>query len=229
MNLLKKNLSLLRELQPSLVRRVEREAKQKLVRVIFSKDGKPIPQISSVSLHSNYYPIEEAVRSLNSFNIKQNENPVIYGLGFGYHVLEIQKINPGKKIIVIEPEMAIFLSFIETIDIKPFLKNIIFVVNEPPAKLLVSYDINNWKVFKHLPSIRISSAYFENLDKAKKACTYINNNKLKILVINPFYGGSLPTAQYCAEALISLGHQVDTVKCENFVEGTWFNPVSTHK
>ncbi|KMP12494.1 hypothetical protein UR09_01010 [Candidatus Nitromaritima sp. SCGC AAA799-A02] len=44
-------------------------------------------------------------------------------------------------------------------------------------------------------------------------------NKLRVLVVNPYYGGSLPTARYCVRALNDLGHHAEAVECEAFAEG----------
>ena len=100
MNLFKKNLELLRKSQPSLALRVEREVEQTTIRVIRSKDGYPIPQVGHISLHSNYYPLEEASRSIIEFKANENKSPVVYGLGFGYHILEIIKFIDNYAIII---------------------------------------------------------------------------------------------------------------------------------
>jgi len=115
LELFKKNLELLRVSQPSLAVRVEREPKQNVVRVLLAKDGNPIPQIGSVSLHSNYYPLKEATDGLSDYVLNDNERPVIYGLGFGYHVLEILKRCQNSKVMVIEPMMSVFQAFLESV------------------------------------------------------------------------------------------------------------------
>ena len=114
MELFNKNLELLRASQPSLARRVQQLPKQNLVQVIKSKDGNLIPKIGSISLHSNYYPIREARDGLANYSLKVNQEPVIYGLGFGYHVLEILKRYNGTKILVIDPSMSVFQCFMES-------------------------------------------------------------------------------------------------------------------
>ena len=219
MKLFNKNLDLLRTSQPSLALRVEREPKQTSIRVVFAKDGHPVPQIGSISLHSNYYPLEEASRALVGFYVNNGKQPVVYGLGFGYHILEILKKKPEKKILVIEPLMSLFQAFMESVDLEPFIPNIKFIIAEPPPKILVCNESNNWNVFEHLVSRRISNIYFERMDRARDVSKYINTCKLKVLVVNPYYGGSLPTAKYCVQALNSLGHQAESVECETFLEG----------
>ena len=75
MELFNKNLELLRSSQPCLASRLEREPKQNVVRIVLSKDGNPIPQIGSVSLHSNYYPLKEALDGLSEYCLEDNKCP----------------------------------------------------------------------------------------------------------------------------------------------------------
>ena len=219
MELFNKNLELLRASQPSLARRVQQLPKQNLVQVIKSKDGNLIPKIGSISLHSNYYPIREARDGLANYSLKVNQEPVIYGLGFGYHVLEILKRYNGTKILVIEPSMSVFQCFMENVDLKPFLPNTKFAISIPSPKIVVSNKTENWNKYEHQPSKHLSYDYFHSLDIAIESSDYLSANRLKILIVNPYYGGSLPTAIYCKEALKSMGHNVESVDCENFAEG----------
>ena len=219
MELFNKNLELLRSSQPGLASRLEREPKQNIVRIVLSKDGNPIPQIGSVSLHSNYYPLKEAIDGLSEYCLEEQQVPVVYGLGFGYHVLEILKRYHGSEVLVIEPVMSIFQSFMETVDLKPFIPNTKFIISTPPPKIVASNQTTNWEKYEHQASKRLSSDYFRRLDKAIEVSDYLSTNRLKILVVNPYYGGSLPTAKYCTQALNSMGHHAESVDCEKFAEG----------
>ena len=219
MELFNKNLELLRSSQPGLASRLEREPEQNVVRIALSKDGNPIPQIGSVSLHSNYYPLKEAIDGLSEYCLEEQQVPVVYGLGFGYHVLEILKRYHGSEVLVIEPVMSIFQSFMETVDLKPFIPNTKFIISTPPPKIVASNQTTNWKKYEHKASKRLSGDYFHSLDKAIEVSDYLSTNRLKILVVNPYYGGSLPTAKYCTQALNSMGHHAESVDCEKFAEG----------
>ena len=219
MELFNKNLELLRSSQPGLASRLEREPKQNIVRIVLSKDGSPIPQIGPVSLHSNYYPLKEAIDGLSEYCLEEQQVPVVYGLGFGYHVLEILKRYHGSEVLVIEPVMSIFQSFMETVDLKPFIPNTKFIISTPPPKIVASNQTTNWKKYEHKASKRLSGDYFHSLDKAIEVSDYLSTNRLKILVVNPYYGGSLPTAKYCTQALNSMGHHAESVDCEKFAEG----------
>ena len=145
MDLFKKNLELLRSSQSFLARRVEREPKQNFVSVSMSKDRIPIPQIGSISLHSHYYPLKEAKDGLSEYWLRGQQTPVVYGLGFGYHVLEILNRYKDSKIFVIEPLMSIFQSFMENVDLEPFLPNTQFFISTPPPKIATFNQIENWR------------------------------------------------------------------------------------
>jgi len=219
LELFNKNLELLRSSQPCLASRLEREPRQNVVRIALSKDGNPIPQIGSVSLHSHYYPLKEAIDGLSEYWFEDPQVPVVYGLGFGYHVLEILKRYHSSEVLVIEPVMSIFQSFMETVDLKPFVPNTKFIISTPPPKIVASNQTTNWKKYEHQASKRLSGDYFRGLDKAIEVSNYLSTNRLKILVVNPYYGGSLPTAKYCTQALNSMGHHAESVDCEKFAEG----------
>jgi spore maturation protein CgeB len=219
MQLFNKNLALLRSYQPALANKVEREPKQNIIRTIISKDGNPIPYIGSISLHSNYSPIKEAEDNVSRYYLENNQKPVVYGLGYGYHVLEILKRYRSKEVLVIEPLMTIFQSFMENIDLEAFIPNIKFIIASSPPKIVASNQITNWKKFEHQASKHISGEYFYKLDNAIEVSSFLSSNNLRILIINPYYGGSLPTANYCKQALNSMGHFAESVDCENFAEG----------
>ena len=115
--------------------------------------------------------------------------------------------------------MSLFQAFMESVDLKPFIFNTTFIIAEPPPKILVYHEPKNWKVYKHPASMKISNIYYKRMDRAREVSEYLAKSKLKILVVNPYYGGSLPTAKYCVQALNGLGHQAESVDCEFFVDG----------
>ena len=57
-----------------------------------------------ISIHSKYYPIKEAKRWVEDIP-EYTYNMIIFGLGLGYHIEEIQKkVEPEGRILVIIPE-----------------------------------------------------------------------------------------------------------------------------
>lgn len=215
MELFKKNLRLLRKHDPALATRVERTPLTENITVTTAKNGKPVPQVQTIFLHSCYQPELEARKNVALFSPQEESITVAYGLGFGYHVLELLQKTQG-EIIVIEPLMGLFRAFMETMDLEPYLPRTRFLISEPCAKILARYQPEKWNIFVHKPSMRISRPYFLQLKLGIEANEYLGKNCLKILVVNPIYGGSLPTAHFSARGLEQLGHQVEVVECEQF-------------
>ena len=219
LNLYKENLQLLRDHDPALADRVENMDKSDAVQVLPSKDGHPVPRIGSVSLHSTYRPREEAARAVSEHVCNDELLHVIYGLGFGYHVAAIlERFAPG-SVTVIEPSMEIFHAFVSHVDLAPFLPRTRFLIAEPPPKILARFVPGDGCVFKHPPSVRVFQDYFDRLDAGRDLSGFLKSNPLRILVVNPIYGGSLPTAKHCARALENLGHHVASVECDKFADG----------
>ena len=75
-----------------------------------AKNGQEIPVINEIHLHSSYNPEREAAGFCKSIESKlhHNQNFLVLGLGFGYHIQQITKylksINKDSyRIVVLEP------------------------------------------------------------------------------------------------------------------------------
>ena len=218
MDRFQRNLNLLSRHDPALARRVRGRGMPEEISVVEARDGLPIPQVGSISLHSTYRPGEEAVRVAAEFSPRPGCRNVVYGLGFGHHVLAAREKFPGPW-TVIEPSLALFTAFMHRVDLESFLPDTQFWIAETPAKILARCPAGDWNVLEHRPSMRVAATYFEKLETARDLADYLGTHPLKILVVNPIYGGSLPTAHHCAQALQHLGHQTASVECERFAEG----------
>ena len=218
MNLFEENLKQLQAHDPALAKRVRAAKKTETVQVILAKDGHPVPRVGNVSLHSTYRPMEEALRAVSEFVAQEDFQNVIFGLGFGYHVTAMLEKFPG-RVTVIEPSMEIFQAFLSSIDLQPFLPQTRFLIAEQTPKILARNVPSSWNIFQHIPSVRVSQTYFENLADGRELTGFLNTHSLRILVVNPIYGGSLPTARHCAGALENLGHHVAVAECDKFADG----------
>jgi len=219
MNLFEKNLQSLRRIDSALAYRVEKSCSAENVEVLFAKDGSPVPKAGGANLHSIYRPWDEAEKSLTGFDADTGKSLLVCGLGFGYHLHALLG-NTSGKIEVIEPSMEMFHAFMNHVDIDPFLPRVRFLVDLAPAKVLTLLgNPSAWNVFEHKPSVRVNASYFNLLKQCISSKEFLAKSPLRILTVNPIYGGSLPTAHYCSEALESMGHVVASVRCEDFSDG----------
>ncbi len=217
-NLYKKNISLLRKSNPVLAQRVERFTSNSNIEILLSKSRQPVPVIDSVTLHSRYDPVNEAHKFVQKIDILKKGPGMVFGLGFGYHIKELLKKRSG-RLLVIEPSMDLFKRFLEQIELDDFGGQLEFYIDESPAHVASIIPSKNFIIVEHPPSIRLNEVYFSRLKKGLEGSNCIENNSLRILVIPPIYGGSLPTAKFCFEALESMGHQAFWVDCEKYADG----------
>ena len=69
-------------------------------------------------LHSMFDPQKEAQRFAEGNSIKQGNTIVLYGLGLGYHVLEIaRRLGPSGRLIVVEMNAGIIRAALEFFDL----------------------------------------------------------------------------------------------------------------
>ena len=216
MDFFDKNIKLLQKYDPCLASRVKEINIPENVKIILSKDGSPVPQIMGISLHSLYHPQKEGRQITRNFQFKDDSRTVVFGLGFGYHILALAQKG---DVTVIEPLMSLFKAFMSSVDLSPFLPRVRFRIAETPASLLARYEPLNWNIIKHIPSIRIGESYYKQLEKGVETRKILSQKSLRILVVKPIYGGSLPTANYCLEGLRNLGHEAEAVDCDKFVDG----------
>ena len=91
---LSKNLASLKKLDPALYARIAPLNSSKKYEVTQSRSGpSSLIHIDSQGIkkqiHSNYDPVEEASRYLETLNICESINFIVLGLGLGYQVMEI--------------------------------------------------------------------------------------------------------------------------------------------
>ena len=181
MDFFTQNLKCLKESDPELAERVAPQPFPENLNVIRSKDGFPVPKIAGVTLHSQYRPLEEGSKTIESFVFDPKLKTLIYGLGFGYHIQALLQKQPG-DLTVVEPLMTLFRSFMTCVDIRPFLPRVRFRIGETPACLLARLEPSCWNIFKHLPSIRIGESYYNQLDEGLEVRKLLQQRALRVML-----------------------------------------------
>ncbi len=180
--------------------------KSERIELIEKRKGLKTIRIEGLLYHSQYNPIEEAKKLIDSSALDKKRPVIVVGLGLGYHIQEL--INKNYDIIIIEPDKDIaftaiqnnflpdsmMLSIPDNLDLlfeDPFFKNYLDKVPQP---------------FFHPVVSRIHSEFCEALIKRiSKSC--LDRQHFNIAIVGPMYGGSLPITRYINNAFRKLGHQ----------------------
>lgn len=138
-----------------------------------SRTNQKVPVVNGVHLHSIYNPFKEAETLINSNleALKQKNEVMILGLGFGYHVnYAIEKMTEfhgnNFRIIVIEPNLDVHKDCIELdlLNKKNVLVYSGFTSHELYSDLdLIHFLLRKPAMIAHPPSFNLYQYYFKSI------------------------------------------------------------------
>ncbi len=215
MNLLEKNLSVLRQRQPEAARRIENIDRSPEVDLRKSRGGLPVHRYRGKLLHSEWDPCREASQCTAG---QRSPHPWVIGFGDGYHLEAILENGRAEDLVVVEPDEGLLRAVLEDRDVCHLLDKVRVLVGESPSEIAdrIPPDRENWYI--HPPSSRINRRFVETL-QALSSYRLHESESLRILVVGPVYGGSYPIACFVKDCLEELGHTVSFVDLAAFHPG----------
>ena len=204
-----KNIDTLRTLNPELAEAILRVHRGDDLQIVTARNGMPSIKAGNITLHSLYNPKEEAEGwvGYHREEIEKASAVIILGFGLGYHVMEVCNLElcriSSMDVIVFEPRLDILRTALELADLRYVLSRVKIVTGDECPPLTKGFTI-----LEHKPSATLNLAYLERIRPRLKVIKAVKNG-LKIMVVGPIFGGSLPIAGYCANALRNMGHDVD--------------------
>ncbi len=218
MELWEKNLEMMRCKAPELAAWIQGCTAFEGLSVEPAKNGEPIVKRDGVCLHSSYDPSREAAGWRGSLNIDPGLPLTVLGLGFGYHLEALAEA--GYRGVVVEPDPALFSLALRNRDLSTVMEHFRFLVGVPLETMRRSHrDLLAGQTAVHPASLRSSPDYIGALAGYASSLNLVRRGGLKILLVNPIYGGSLPAAHHCASALELMGHEVEVFAAESFAKG----------
>ena len=222
MSFFENNIAVLRGRDPSLAQRVENSAESGRISIEMAANGEPTVKVRGCALHSTRDPGREgrnwALAAIDEHRLAVREPVTVLGFGLGYHLRELAAMN--YRGTVIEPDLELFAAALATLDLADVLGNFRPLVGMPPERLRRAHgDDLARDILAHPPALRLHPDTLGTLQRYGEGVRGARSGGLKILLVNPISGGSLPIAHYCASALGSLGHLVTTFAAEAFALG----------
>jgi spore maturation protein CgeB len=207
--LFEKNIKALSAKNTALAERVKNATAMPELTVAQSRSGHPVPKIGALTLNSPYHPETEGEKFSALAPADKDATLIVFGFGFGYHLEKIAQ-RPG-RVIVIEPSAAVVRAAFEHRDLTAIIGRVDLVLPEDFEDM--AQQINPLKTgwLSHEPSARIFRSDHDPLFQPFSVRKYAMENRLKIMLVGPVYGGTVPTALSCARALSQLGFEVDFV------------------
>jgi spore maturation protein CgeB len=152
-------------------------------------------------------------RSLGEDRFKQAQRITVLGLGCGYHVEALLE-QSNLPVSVCESDVAVLRKALENRDLRAMLSRV--------EQLSIGHDVSMMTVgggceLLVRPQVAVSESRFaENVKSYFYSKRGFADLRPKIAVLGPLQGGTLPTAQYCFNALQRMGHKVRGVDVSGF-------------
>lgn len=210
LQLFEKNRAVLQQTQPAAARVVLDTVVPARYRLRVSKTGVPVPRVGATTLHSTYDPVAEGVRWVQTMRERVPPGAhhviVVFGFAFAYHLSEL--VNAGCTVVVVEPRPEMVRFALEHVDLTRVLSAVQLVVGH------TWHDSRPCVVWPHTPSVKCCPQEYDRFLCAApsadcptaRAETHAQKQSLRVLVVSPIYGGSLPIARFAADGLTQNGH-----------------------
>lgn len=180
------------------------------IEIVEGRGGERTLKIRNVFMHSRYNPREEAARLIDSAELDFARPVLVLGTGLGYHVREL--LDRGASVAVIEPDAAVARLAIEHL-----LRDTNVLIGIPPGEpganpeavagdpAFIEFAARIPQILIHPPTAKLYPEFCDAMIHALTRAA-LDTQRLRIAVVGPMYGGSLPIAGYLESAFRALGH-----------------------
>lgn len=205
-----KNLEILQKLDPQLARAVAACTPSPDLEVATAKSGEKVPVVDGRALHSTYRPAEEGSRFIAAQSLDSCRAAVVLGLGFGYHLDSL--LQRSIPVVVVERRLDILRAAMQARDLERILSNVTLLCGAPPASVATVDAVAEAAlsgalgVISHEPSVRLAAEYYAAVQASlQRPFPDAKADRLRILVVSPAFGGSLPVARHASKGLEENG------------------------
>ncbi len=172
------NLNILRDRNPDLANIMEGQKFSGAYSIEPSKNGSPTLLFQdttgkTISLHSRYNPEQEASQFIQNLELGDSSNFIIFGIGLGYHLLELIKNTPShSNFLIIESKLEVFQRALQCEHFERLLRhqNIRWIVGENynpekfiPANWLDSFTLNGFTTVPLPLLTQLDPLYYKKL------------------------------------------------------------------
>ncbi|MBY0280518.1 glycosyltransferase [Candidatus Binatia bacterium] len=218
-DLLAANLGVLEHRAPGLARDIAAVATPPSHVLSRAPGGEPLLSVGGITLQHPRDPHGDGVRwaraAVERLEASGAARALIVGLGLGYHVEALAERFAG-EIVVVEPDLAVWRCALESRDLRPLLGRIVAWQGDEAEAAPGGVKA---RVLQHAPSALRADGSHRQLFERLVGRSAATGLRLRVLVVSPIAGGSLPIARYATRALRALGHEVRLLDLSRFHDG----------
>jgi len=215
MSVVENNLQMVAVSSPALAAAV-RETAGGHLEIRPTRSGTPTAFAQGRYLHSAYDPLTEAAMWADAQrpSWRDEETVLIFGVGLLYHVEALCKaLPPSVRILVAVPDREEFHDACAGRLWNPCLNRVTWVWGEPEAmaRQILALD-QPVRILTYAAAAQLHPEAHAAIEQVlRRDIARAAGGQLRIAVIGPIYGGSLPVTRSVVSALESLGHDIDWI------------------
>jgi spore maturation protein CgeB len=210
MNSFEANVSRLAQSDPALAAAI-RQREGGILEIVPARTGMPSARANGRWIHSAYDPIKEAQAWAESQSYQEGETLVVFGVGLLYHVEALcSRLPRTVPVILVVPDLSVLAdaaaarTWGDWIDRVSWAWGTAETISEQIAE--AGHPL---RLVTYAPAAALHAAGHRAIETAlQRRVASQAGGQLRIAVVGPIYGGSLPIARYAVSALESLGHDV---------------------
>lgn len=229
MNSFETNVSRLAQRDPALASAL-RQCEGGRLEIVPARSGMPSARANGRWIHSAYDPITEAQAWAQSQTHQDGETIVVFGVGLLYHVEALCACVPrAASIVLVVPDLSVVVDAAAARTWGDWMDHVSWAwgTTETMSERLAEAG-HPLRLVTYAPAAALHADIHRAIETVlQRRVAAQAGGQLRITVVGPIYGGSLPIARYAVSALESLGHQVRWL--DHSVHATSYNQLDLLK
>ncbi len=210
MNSFEANVSRLAQRDAALAAAL-RQSEKGTLEIMPARTGVPSARAGGRWIHSAYDPVKEAQAWAESQSYQDGETIVVLGVGLLYHVEALcARLPRTVPVLLVVPDPAVLADASAARAWGDWMDRVIWVSGTTEAMSRQIADAGHpLRLMAYAPASLLHADSHRAIETAlQRQVAGQAGGQLRIAVVGPIYGGSLPITGFVVRALESLGHHV---------------------
>lgn len=210
MNSFETNVSRLAQSDPALAAAL-RQSRGGTLEIVPARSGIPSARAHGRWIHSAYDPIKEAQAWAEGQTYQDGETIVVLGVGLLYHAEALcARLPRTASVVLVVPDLSVLADAAAARTWGDWIARVSWAWGATEAiSEQIAHAGHPLRLVTYAPAAALHAAGHRAIETAlQRRVAAQAGGQLRIAVVGPIYGGSLPIARYAVSALESLGHDV---------------------
>ena len=210
MNSFEANVSRLAQSNPALAAAL-RQSVGGTLEIVPARSGMPSARANGRWVHSAYDPIKEAQAWAEGQSHQEGETIVVFGVGLLYQVEALcARLPRTASVVLVVPDLNVLADAAAARTWGDWIVRVSWAwgTTEAVSEQIADAD-HPLRLVTYAPAAALHAEGHRAIETAlQRRVAAQAGGQLRIAVVGPIYGGSLPITRHAVSALESLGHQV---------------------